>query len=111
MALALDRMFPAVAVNVAEVELTATVTELGTVTSELLEDNVTLAPPEGAAPGSVTVQEVLARDVRLLAVHERCMGASSAMVAVAVVPLREAVTVALPLAVTVPEVAVKEAVV
>lgn len=33
------------------------------------------------------------------------------IVAVAVVPLREAVTVALPLAMTVPEVAVKEAVV
>ena len=45
-----------VAVNEAEVEPEATVTEAGTVTELLLLDNVTTVPPEGAAELSVTVQ-------------------------------------------------------
>ena len=34
----------------------ATVTETGTVSAELLSETVTIEPPEGAAPESVTVQ-------------------------------------------------------
>ena len=40
---------PVVAVKVAEVEVAATLTDAGTVKVELVFDNVTLAPPVGAA--------------------------------------------------------------
>jgi hypothetical protein len=46
-----------VAVNVAPVALAATVTDAGTVTAELLLATLTVVPPLGAAPFSVTVQE------------------------------------------------------
>ncbi len=46
----------AVAVKLAAVLPAATVTELGVVTDELLSEIVTVAPPVGAAPDSVTVQ-------------------------------------------------------
>jgi hypothetical protein len=48
-ALELLPMFPVVTVNAAEVPDAATVTDAGTVSLELVLDNVTLAPPAGAA--------------------------------------------------------------
>jgi hypothetical protein len=45
------------AVNVALVAVAGTVTELGTVTAELLLASATLRPPEGADPDRLTVQE------------------------------------------------------
>jgi hypothetical protein len=42
-------MVPVVTVNAAEVADAATVTDAGTVSLELVFDNVTLAPPAGAA--------------------------------------------------------------
>ena len=48
-ALELLLMVPVVAVKVAEVAAAATVTDAGVVKAALLSDNVTLAPPVGAA--------------------------------------------------------------
>jgi hypothetical protein len=113
-ALALAVTVPAVAVKDAVVAAARTVTEAGTVRIALLEARVTVVPPVGAGFDSVTVQEVLALEARLEAVHVkevRLTGPSREMVAGDELPLREAVTVALALEVTVPAVAVKEAVV
>ena len=60
---------PAVAVNVAAVALAATVTDDGTVSSELLSDTVTAVPPEGAALDSVTVHVLFPAEVRLVGVQ------------------------------------------
>jgi hypothetical protein len=49
-------MVVVVAENVAVVAAAATVTEAGTVNAALLSDNITLAPPLGAALVKVTVQ-------------------------------------------------------
>lgn len=49
----------AAAVKLAVVDPAATVTIVGTVTDELPDDNVTVAPPAGAAPDNVTVQLAL----------------------------------------------------
>jgi hypothetical protein len=48
-ALELLLMLPVVTVNAAEMAAAATVTDAGTVSLELVFDNVTLAPPAGAA--------------------------------------------------------------
>jgi hypothetical protein len=48
-ALELLLMVPVVTVNAAEMADAATVTDAGTVSLELVFDNVTLAPPAGAA--------------------------------------------------------------
>jgi hypothetical protein len=56
---------PAVTVKVVAVEPAATVAEAGVVSKELLSDNETVAPPVGAAAASVTVQRLLAPEVRL----------------------------------------------
>ena len=85
---------PAVAVNVAVVLDTPTVTELGTVSVAALLDSVTVAPPVFEI---VTVQVEVAPEARLVGVHARLLrtaGALSEMVAVCVLPFRLAVTVA-----------------
>jgi len=89
---------PAVAVNVAAVELAATVTEAGTVNVALFDDNATLTPPAGAACDTVTVQFVLALDVIVEAAHCRedtLTGSCRVSVAGTENPLSEAVTVPL----------------
>jgi len=58
-------MAPAVAVNVAVVPSAATVTEAGTLKSELLLSSRTVAPPDAAAADSVTVQLEVAPAPRL----------------------------------------------
>src|SRR4029077_18044043 len=111
-ALALDVTVPAVAIKEAEVEVAGTMTEAGTVKVGLLEASETAVPPAGAALDNVTVQEVLAFEARLEAVHvreDRLTGASKEIVTGDEVPFRDAVTVALALDVTVPAVAIKEA--
>ncbi len=113
-ALPLAMTVPEVAVKEAVVEEAATVTDAGTFSTELLEDNDTVSPPEGAAPDSVTVHEVLLLEARLEAVHvneDRLTGATSEIGRDNEVPLRDAVMVAVELEVTVPAVAVKDAVV
>jgi hypothetical protein len=113
-ALALAVTVPAVTVKDVVVAVAGTVTEAGTVRVAFLEDRVTVVPPVGAGFDKVTVQEVLALEDRLGAVQVRDVrltGPSREMVTGTELPLREAVTVALALAVTVPAVAVKDAVV
>jgi len=53
---------PAVAVNVADEALAATVTDAGTLSAVLLPESATTAPAAGAAPDRITVQVVLAFD-------------------------------------------------
>lgn len=60
---------PAVAVKVAEVVEAATLTEAGTVSIELLSESATAAPPEGAAPESVTVQVLVPADANVAGVQ------------------------------------------
>ncbi len=62
-------MVPAVTLKVADVAAAATVTDPGTVTTELVLVRVTLAPPAGAAPLKVTVQVELAPVPRLAGEH------------------------------------------
>ena len=85
---------PAVAVNVAVVfpELTATVDD--TLNPATLLDSVTVAPP---MPDTVAVQAELAPDPRLVGVQVnpiKVTGGASEMVAIAVLPFRVAVMVA-----------------
>ena len=68
-ALPLAAIVPAVALKLAVVAVAGTVTEAGTVRFALLDDNVTVVPPVGAAFDRVTVQVVLAFEARLEAVH------------------------------------------
>ena len=56
--MAAAEVVPAVAVKLAEVEPAGTLTEACTGSSTLLLDRPTVAPPVGAPPESVTVQEV-----------------------------------------------------
>ena len=60
-----------VALKVAEVAAAATVTDAGTVSVALLLDRLTLAPPVGAAWGSVTVQVLEAFGPRLVGLHDK----------------------------------------
>jgi hypothetical protein len=78
------------ALKVADVAPAATATEVGTVSVELLLDNVTLAPPVGAAWVIVTVHVLEAFCPRLVGVHARddiSTGATRLTVAVAEVLL------------------------
>jgi small basic protein len=105
---------PADAVNVAEVELAGIDTDAGTVRAALLDDRDTAVAVVGDAVGRVTVQVLVAPDVRLEGLQvsdDRLTGACSESVLVADVPLSVAVMVALPLVVIVPAAAVKFAVV
>jgi hypothetical protein len=61
---------PAVAVNVAVVEVAGTVTDDGTFKITLLPDvRETVVPPVGAGPESVTTHVALALEGRLVGVH------------------------------------------
>lgn len=62
---------PAVAVKFAVEEPAATVTEFGTKSGELLLDRPTAAPPLGAGPESVIVQDVNPPGPRLVGLHAR----------------------------------------
>ena len=68
-AVALLAIFPAVAVNVAEVDPAATATDAGTVSAALFEDSDTFAPPVGAELARVTVQVLVALEVSVLGEH------------------------------------------
>jgi len=59
-----------VALNVAEVEPAATVTDAGTVRAELLPDNATTEPPLGADCVMVTVQLLEEFGPRLVGLHD-----------------------------------------
>jgi hypothetical protein len=86
----------AVAVNVAVVAEAATVTEAGTVNADdRLLERVTVEPPEGAALERVTVQVVLEEADRAVVAHASAAGvtgATSAMLAVLVTPIKVPVT-------------------
>ena len=82
------------AVNVAVALPDATVTEAGTVSPAALLDSATVAPP---VFDTVTVQVALAPEPRLAGLHDsplRTTGATSAIVAVSVLPFSVAVSVA-----------------
>ena len=61
---------PVVTLKVAEEAAAATVTDAGTVRAESLFDNVTVAPPAGAFPFSLTVQVELLELPRLAGEHD-----------------------------------------
>lgn len=76
----LDAMVPAVAVKLAEAAPADTVTEPGTASSALLEDNATATPPEAAAALRATVQVPELLEDRLLDAQlseERAAGAAA----------------------------------
>ena len=106
---------PAVAVKLAVVEAAATVTEPGTDNAALLSERLTDEPPVGAAWDSVTVQVELPPEATLFGTHCNVVTLTAAGVtvteAVVELPLSEAVTVTAWLALTLPAVAVKVAVV
>ncbi len=62
---------PAAALKLAEVAPEGTVTEAGTVRTELLSDKVTATPPDGAAPPNVTVHVELASEAIEVGVQVR----------------------------------------
>ena len=98
----------AVAVNVAVVAPTATVTDPDTLAEPLSLDNATLAPPAGAAELNVTVQLLVPGVVTVAGVQLRlagCTSGLSVMVAVRFTPPAEAVIVAVVVLATVPAVA------
>jgi hypothetical protein len=104
----------AVAVNVAVVEDAGTATEAGVVSSGVLLDNVTGRQPVGAGVLNVTVQTLLAPDASEVGVQASEVTVTSGarlMEAVFELPFSAAVTTAVWALVTVPAVAVKEAVV
>ena len=67
-----------VAINVVLVELTGTVTGLGTLSARLFDVTVTLAPPAGAAPLSVSVQMVVVPETILDGLHDTVEGVTCA---------------------------------
>lgn len=73
-------MVPAFAWNVAEVDPAAIVTEGAAVSSVLLLERVTVAPPEGAVPLRVTVQVLVAPDVRLTGLQPKVASATGGAV-------------------------------
>jgi hypothetical protein len=87
-------MVPAVAVNVAVVLPTPTVTDVGSVSAPALSERVTVAPP---VFDTVTVQVELPPDPRLVGLHANLLttvAVASVIVAVAVLPFSVAVMVA-----------------
>ncbi len=68
-ALPLELMLPAAAVNAADVAFTGTVTEAGTVSEPLFDDRETVAPPVGAALESVTVQVLVVLEASVVGEH------------------------------------------
>ena len=81
----------AVTLNVPVVAPAAAVTDAGVVRYELLSDSVTLAPPAGAAPDSVTVQLDVPPDVTLVGEQDRpdTVGAAATTEMLPPVPLIE----------------------
>ncbi len=68
-ALELLAMAAVFTVNVAQVAAATTVTDVGTITPELLVDSPTLAPPAGAACVRLTVQLLDAFAPKALGLH------------------------------------------
>ncbi len=98
------------AVKFADVAPDATVTDAGTVNAAALLDNVTAMPPVTAACDSVTVHADVPLEFRLVGLQDSWLtvvDASSEIDAVLELPLYEAVTTAVCVAVNVPAVAVK----
>lgn len=90
-------MLPAVAENVAVVEPWDTVTDAGTVTAELFDDNVGAVPPEPAALLSVTVHMDVEPEVKVVGLHARAATAATGVtvtVALALPPPPDAVITA-----------------
>jgi len=90
---------PAEAEKVAVVAEAGTVTDAGTVRTALLSEIFTTVPPVGAGPEMVALQVLLALDARVAGVHVSeetviAAGGVRVMVAVAVLPLSVAVTIA-----------------
>jgi hypothetical protein len=103
-------MVPATPVNIAEFAPDATLTDAGTLSSGVLLDNATVAPPDPAACASVTVQFVTQPGFRVAGLHDRLLmdvGVSSEIEAVCELLLYDAVTAAVWAVVMVPAVAVK----
>ena len=99
-ALAFEVIVPAVAAKKAEVAAAGTKIEVGAVSFALLEDTVTVLPPVGAGPESVTVHKVLRIGYLRLerggqVKEDRLTPTCIESVAGAEVPLRDAVMVAL----------------
>jgi hypothetical protein len=88
----------AVAVNIAVVAVAATVTDGGTVSTELFDESATAEPAEGAAADRVTVQLEVLPEATAAGAHTSPVTVGGAGVTVtaevAVVAFREAVTVA-----------------
>jgi hypothetical protein len=83
-------MVAVVTLKVAAVAPAATLTEVGVVSTALLSERATLAPPVGAAFVNVTVQAPDALGPRLLGVHARedtRTGATKLTLALAELPL------------------------
>ena len=85
--------------NVAVVAPAATVTDDGTVSSELLSDTVTAVPPEGAAPEIVTVHVLFPAEVRLVGAQLNELRLGDVSPGPVIVPPVAVVIVALPEAV------------
>jgi len=105
---------PAVAGKLAVVAPAAMVIEAGAVSNGLLDERVTVRPPVGAGALAVTVQVLMAPDVREVGAQASEVTVTSGarlMEAVLELPFKAAVTTAVWALVTVPAVAVKEAVV
>src|ERR1039457_7154458 len=103
---------PAVAAKVAEVTPAATVTEVGTVSRELLSERATALPPVGAAWFKVAVQVVAAAELTLVGLQVSAvtsMGATRVRLVDCVEAFKVAVTVALWVVVRAPAVAAKVA--
>ena len=98
--------------KLAEVDPAATVTEGSVVSSFVLSDSTALTPPESAGLVSVTVQVVLAYDLRLVGLQASAESFTDPVrlkVTLLEVPLSVAVTVAFWFVTIVPAVAVKVA--
>jgi hypothetical protein len=105
---------PAVAVNEAEVAAAAILIDGGAGRSGLLLERVTVTPPPGAALFRETVHEVDPPEATPVGLQTRDVSTSEALsdtVAVAELPFKLAVMVALPLVVKLPAAAVNEPVV
>jgi len=115
MAVESDEMLPVVAANVALMAAAGTVTDAGIVSAVAVLESATTAPPVPATWDNVTVQVADALGPRLVGVQESDDSAGVAVWrlidAVFELPLKVAVMTAVWLAVMVPAVAVKVALV
>ena len=88
---------PAVSVKVPVVAAAATVTEAGVVSSALLSDSVTVVPPVGAAPLSVTVHVELPALLRVPGVHDKAVSVGARLPGPVTVPALADAGIELPL--------------